>query len=437
MAFSPGKRRAGEEEKDDDWRKGKGAAGPGSKERSTGAPSGASSPTVPPFASRSYSVTPMNSSRNAITEREKAGPSSLSPPLNRSVTNRAVSPNPTGYARKEEKKDENWPPVVEGEVNLYEKFTAGKPIYLCFNDEYFPCAHEPLSPISLPSLAPLLSTTPASTPFSPSLPLFPPASPSNPFSFFFFLSPQILAQRISLHQHGLLASVDPRELWNSAPNYGSLEPLVAHAKLIQHIVVLSLVNLVNGDQRRLFLSKMVQVAVNFFNLNNYLGAWAISTAIAHPSVARMKKTMKSLETETQESLQAINYLLSPERDYYIYRKAIKRARPPLVPLGFPIMEGKGLNDNKDSVDVSNLVKTAEWIFAIRRGKVMDYSLTSQEDHLFGFKSPCFEQKSEDELMKMSMIAEPDDPSQVIQDLVLKNRALEREIARLKGEKVPF
>ena len=76
-----------------------------------------------------------------------------------------------------------------------------------------------------------------------------------------------------------------------------------------------------------FLKKMIQPAVNFFNLNNYLATWAISSALSHPSVTRMEKTMKSLDEETSESLQAVSYLVSEEEDYLVYRFVQKNYLP--------------------------------------------------------------------------------------------------------------
>lgn len=150
-------------------------------------------------------------------------------------------------------------------------------------------------------------------------------------------------------------------------------------------------------------------------MNNFNTVMSILAGLNSAPVHRLKRTFDLLSTRVHGLLETLRNLMSTTKNFSVYRDALHKASPPLIPfLGFFLTDLTFIEDGNANfvksdpklINFSKQAKTAGVIGEIRQYQTVPYQLTPVYE-LQGFLLGCFsEVLDENEMYDISLQLEP-------------------------------
>jgi hypothetical protein len=157
------------------------------------------------------------------------------------------------------------------------------------------------------------------------------------FDFWGFPARDIAVQ-LTLHEFSLYSAIKPYEFlglaWTKkdgkkrAPNI--LAAIGGFNKMVEWLrtEILMEDNLKDRVSR---LSKILDIANEFYRINNFNGVVEVIATLESSSIARLKRTWAALPHEQVEQCENLKKMVSQEKNFMKYREKLHRIEPPCVP----------------------------------------------------------------------------------------------------------
>ncbi|KAI8641390.1 ras guanine nucleotide exchange factor domain-containing protein [Parasitella parasitica] len=173
----------------------------------------------------------------------------------------------------------------------------------------------------------------------------------------------------------------------------------------------------NGDpkKRAYVVRHWIYVAEKCRQLHNYNTCMAILSAFDNGSIGRLKRTWALLSARHMQVLQSIRKLMGSNKNFSEYRNMIHNVNPPCIPfLGIYLQDLTFIEDgnanflkkSKNLINFAKRMKTAEVIRDLQQHQSTHYMLAAVPDIQEFIKTHLHSSREEEELYKISLIAEP-------------------------------
>jgi hypothetical protein len=146
-----------------------------------------------------------------------------------------------------------------------------------------------------------------------------------------------IAQQLTVSQHRMYSSVQPRELlmWVTAKNKKAdcpnLHSYVSHFNRIASWACQAVVTQMERSARRDILTKIIEVCRHCHDLRNYMAVQALVSAFHHSSIERMKKTLAGMSVASMKEIESCSTLMSQVGNFSAYRQRLATSQPPHIP----------------------------------------------------------------------------------------------------------
>lgn len=175
-------------------------------------------------------------------------------------------------------------------------------------------------------------------------------------SLFSFNSREI-AEQLTLIEFSIFGQIAPFEFLNSAwtkhpDNAPNILDITKRFNQIALWVSKSLLEVTELKQRAKRMIKLIDIALNLYDLNNYATLMAFVAGFNKASVSRLKHTLEEIGAKAARKLYQLEQLMSAESSYKNYRQKLHSINPPCIPyLGVYLLDLTYIEDgNPNNID---------------------------------------------------------------------------------------
>lgn len=174
--------------------------------------------------------------------------------------------------------------------------------------------------------------------------------------------PEEIARQITLIDSALYRKIKPAEFLNSGWTKADKEikspgihAMISTFNVISRWVSTQILLQPDLKQRAITLNRIICIAQHCYEYNNFNGVMEIIASLHNSSIHRLYNTWELLPQKSWDMFEFLSTLMNSnagEGNFYLYRNALRKVVPPLVPyLGVYLTDLIFLNDgNKDFVD---------------------------------------------------------------------------------------
>ena len=174
--------------------------------------------------------------------------------------------------------------------------------------------------------------------------------------------PEEIARQITLIDSALYRKIKPAEFLSSGWTRGDKEirspgicAMISTFNVISRWVSTQILLQPDLKQRAITLNRIICIAQHCYEYNNFNGVMEIVASLHNSSIHRLYNTWELLPQKSWDMFEFLSTLMNSnagEGNFYLYRSALRKVVPPLVPyLGVYLTDLIFLNDgNKDFVD---------------------------------------------------------------------------------------
>jgi len=202
-----------------------------------------------------------------------------------------------------------------------------------------------------------------------------PESGTSPLDLFLDADPSMIAQQLTMIECSIYQRIEITELLNQSWNKAKLKhrspnvlALISRATKVSMWLATTVLLAEKTQQRLKIFEKMIDIANQLFNLNNFNTLMSIIAGLNLTPIHRLKKTTSKISNDRKKILEKLHQLMSPDAAYKNYRSALKSSSAPFLPyLGIGLTDITFSEDgNSDMIDGKINFKKREMIYKIIR-----------------------------------------------------------------------
>ncbi|KAJ3020574.1 hypothetical protein HKX48_000595 [Thoreauomyces humboldtii] len=211
-------------------------------------------------------------------------------------------------------------------------------------------------------------------------------SNATPAISFLELDNEDIAKQLNILESEIFRKIKPRDLlqhiWSRAykgQHAASVAASIGHFNFISSWVTTRILAQRKVKTRAQVLGKFMKIAQVLRNSNNYNTLMAVLAGINSGAILRLRQTRKFLQDrQSYRNHQALEKLMSSDRSFALYRKALRMSGLPCIPyLGVFLRDLVYIDENKDkrrdgSINLPKFLLMGDVILMIQNFQAVPY-----------------------------------------------------------------
>lgn len=147
----------------------------------------------------------------------------------------------------------------------------------------------------------------------------------------FMSTPSVIAEHLSYIELQLLRNIPASEFvgcgWTSHDKFlkaGHILKMMEHFNMISHLIINSIIHTETIDGRANLIELWIQVLATAGDMGNFQLVFEIIGAFCSPALSQLKKTWRSLSSESNDLMETYRKLTTPGNRFGIYRAELER-----------------------------------------------------------------------------------------------------------------
>ncbi|KAI5479345.1 cell division control protein Cdc25 [Pseudohyphozyma bogoriensis] len=205
------------------------------------------------------------------------------------------------------------------------------------------------------------------------------------------IDPLELARQLTIKDGALFGKITPQEClgkaWpkqfgNEAPN---ISTMIDMSNSVTRWVTETILSQDDMKKRATVIKHFISVADRCLYLNNFSTLIHIIAGLNSTPIHRLRRTWETVSQKSMSVLAGLNNIMRPDKNYKVYREALRAVTPPCVPfLGVYLTDwtfiGDGnpdmLREKPHQINFNKRQKASELILMIRLHQVTTYNLSA-------------------------------------------------------------
>ncbi|CAG8528266.1 3951_t:CDS:10 [Paraglomus brasilianum] len=267
------------------------------------------------------------------------------------------------------------------------------------------------------------------------------------------LDPLELARQLTLIESKLYNKIRPVECLGKAWSREeggeiaeNIKAMIVNSNQITGWVAESILHQSEIKKRCNLIKHFVAVAEKCRILNNFNSLTAIISGLNSAPIHRLKRTWEMVNARTIQNLEALNKVMNSTKNFLDYRAQLHSVNPPCVPfLGVYLTDLTFIEDgnpnvlkkNRNLINFSKRMKTAEVIREIQQYQAVPYHLTPVQEIQIFIKSHLQDSRDVGDLYALSLSMEPRErEDEKIARLLQESGFLEPDLPIVKNSNIP-
>jgi hypothetical protein len=202
------------------------------------------------------------------------------------------------------------------------------------------------------------------------------------------IKPIEVARQICLFDYECFSDIKPIEFLNQAWNNPKLKHRAVNILKMIHrfnhlskFISYNILSEPNMKKRTKLISKVIDIAWNLFEMQNFSSAVSIISGLDNAAVYRLKFSKQKVKPSLLEKYEDLRRFINPQESYKAYRALLSKAVPPCIPhIGILLTDLVFIEDgNPDLID-SNLINFHKKRLAINN--IMQFNLHQKSPYNF-------------------------------------------------------